>query len=298
MLKKVVLFVFAFFILDWGIGLLLEKGLFLYYGLGNYNKVALIGHSHLMLGVNKTRLEQELNQPISKYTREGVNVADRDLMIDQLLEKNPNLEYVIYGVDAWMFTGEGLSANSYKLFYPFMDQEEVAQFVKESTTLLDYTQHKWIKTSRYNEGLINSSFRGHLSNWSNYKLGKVDVSQLTDKISAGNFRRINSSRVNREIFQHSLEKLTSRGIQVILVYVPTISYYNHAEADKFKAELNYFQEIAQESNKIYYLEYLKGWEDAYQLFFDPIHLNPEGQEKFTSALVKDLKPILDEVSGL
>ncbi|MFC5191154.1 hypothetical protein ACFPIK_05200 [Algoriphagus aquatilis] len=272
----------------------MEKGLFRYFGLSNENKLALVGHSHLMLGVDKLELESQLKQPISKYTREGVNVADRELMVEQLLEENPKLKWVIYGVDAWMFTGEGLSANSYKLFYPFMDQEKIARYVKESTSSQDYVQHKWIKTSRYNEGLINSAMRGHLSNWSNYKLGKVDVKLLEQNVGKGIFRKINSAEENRQIFLRTLKTLKTKGIKVVLVYVPTIASYNQAEPEKFEKELDFFRALDQNNSDVFYLEYLKDWESKHEFFFDPIHLNPEGQKAFTNALSKDLKFLVDD----
>lgn len=298
MVRNLGLFILAFLLLDWGIAEFLKQGLFRYYGLGNENKIALVGHSHLMLGVNKEDLERKMKQPVSKYTREGVNVADRELMIDQLLEENPNLKWVIYGVDAWMFTGEGLSANSYKLFYPFMDQDKISDYIRESTSFSDYAQHQWIKTSRYNEGLINSSLRGHLSNWSNYKLGTVDVARLQENVSKGAFRKINSAQENRMTFLRTLKTLELKGIKVVLVYVPTISVYNRVEPEKFQSELDFFRSLAQDNPSLFYFEYLKSWEYKHEYFFDPIHLNPEGQEAFTDSLAKDLNRLIYGISGI
>lgn len=220
-----------------------------------------------------------------------INVADRDLMIDQLLEKNPKTKIVLYGVDAWMFTGVGLSSNSYKLFYPFMDDEKVGEYIREEADFVDYFQHRWIRTSRYNEGLINSSFRGYLSNWDNYKFGVVDTLQLKKNIDSGHFRKINSTEENKAFFLKSIQKLNGRGIKVVLIYIPTISYYNQAEPEKFEELRKFFQELDQSSSEINYLEYLKDWDHRYELFFDPIHLNPEGQQALTNAILRDLKKI-------
>ena len=114
-----------------------------------------------------------------------------------------------------------------------MDNEGIERYVKESSSWQDYAQHNWIKTSLYNEGLINSSMRGYLSNWSNYKLGKVNVAQLQKNVSRGNSRKINSTKENREIFQRTLKALDSKRIKVVLTYVPTISLYNQVEPEKF-----------------------------------------------------------------
>ena len=268
-------------------------GLHQYFGLKQDSKIALVGHSHLMLGVNKLGLEEALGQPITKYTSEGVNVADRQLMINYLLQNNPQTQYVVYGVDAWMFTGEGLSQNSYKLFYPFMDDRFVAKNIKQQATTADYWSKKLIKSSRYSETQINSAIRGHLRNWSNFKIGVVDTLQLQKNIKQNNFRKINSTQQNRALLEDTLKWLTDQNIQVILVYVPTINYINEAEPQKFEAELAYFRALANHNPQIHYLEYLTGWHKQHHYFFDPIHLNPTGQQAFTSALATDLKAIME-----
>lgn len=242
-----------------------------------------------MLGVDKAKLEESLQQGVSKYTREGVNVADRHIMIKQLLELNEETKYVIYAVDAWMFTGEGLSNNSYKLFLPFLDDESVDQKVRKEASFQEYFQSKLIKTSRYSDPLINGALRGHLENWSNFKFGKVDTIQLIKNIHQGSFRKIESKKENRETFEQTLELLRENDIHVVLVYVPTIEYYNTAEPKKFELELEYFRNLERTHPSISYLEFIEDWESRHEYFFDPIHLNPEGQQAFTKALSDSLK---------
>ena len=285
-------FVALFFAADYATHHSLKSGLHKYFGLGTDAEIALIGHSHLMLGVNKTQLEETLGQQIAKYTSEGVNVSDRKLMIEYLLKKNPNTKVVIYGVDAWMFTGEGLSANSYKLFLPFMDDESVRQHIKTDAPIEEFWQKRLVGSSRYSEPLINSALRGHLGNWSNYKFGTLDTVQLAKNVATGNFRNINSSKENRTIFEKTLADLEKQNIIVVLVYVPTIAHYNQAEPDKFEQEINYFKSLNQKFTNLHYFEYLEGWDTNYSFFFDPIHLNPEGQQAFTTAFSSDLKRLL------
>lgn len=286
------MFILLFFLADNLFHVFLESGLHKYYGLKEPSKIALVGHSHLMLAVNKSELEIKLGQKISKYTSEGVNVSDRKLMIEYLLKLNPKTKVLIYGVDAWMFTGEGLSKNSYKLFLPFMDDPIVQNEIMASAPKQEYWQKRFIKTSRYSETSINSALRGQLSNWSNYKMGSVDTIQLKKNIKNGSFRKINSDSENKKIFEETMAYLVQRKVKVILVYVPTISYYNHAEPRKFKIELEYFKRIADAHKDIEYFEYLKNWESNFKFFFDPIHLNPEGQAAFTQSFSQDLKYFL------
>lgn len=292
-LKKVFIFLVFLFILDNLVNLVLVSGLNRYYGLGQSSEIALVGHSHLMLGVDKISLESGIHRIVTKYTREGVNVADREMMIDQLLHENPSLKLVVYDVDAWMFTGEGLSVNSYKLFYPFMSQPEIADYIQTQGSFSDFWQHYLIKSSRYNEGLISGSFRGYLDIWSNLKFGTVDTVRLKKEIVEGNYRKINSTEENRTIFERSIKKLLNKNIKVVLLYVPTIAPYNQAEPGKFENEIRYFNNLATTMPGVSYLEYLSPWSHDYSLFFDPIHMNPKGQEIITGQLVKDLKPILN-----
>lgn len=286
------IFIVLFFSADFAVHRILQSGLHKYFGLGETTEIALIGHSHLMLRINKTRLEESLGQQVTKYTSEGVNVSDRKLMIDYLLTHNTQTKVVVYGVDAWMFTGEGLSDNSYKLFLPFMDNPKIKEQIREKAPIEEFWQKRIVRSSRYSEPLINSALRGHLGNWSNYKFGTVDTLHLINNVAEGNFRKINSTAQNRTLFEATLKDLQTKNIQVVLVYVPTISYYNQAEPEKFKEEISYYKNLPLQYNNVQYFEYLEGWESNYSFFFDPIHLNPEGQSAFTTAFSSDLKSLL------
>ncbi len=278
-----------FFTCDILIGLFLTNGLYKYYGLGTDAEIALVGHSHLMLGIDKTLLQIELGIPVAKYTREGVNIADRQMMVKQLILKNPKLKTLVYGVDAWSFTGEGLSDNSYVLFYPFMGDKDINKYIKEQAETGNYWIHKLLKTSRFDESLISSSFRGYLNNWTNLKYGEVDTVRLKEQIKAGDFRRINNSTVNIELLKETIRELNRKNINVILLYVPTIDVYNQAEPKKFTETLEIFKQMADEFENVSFLNYLEPYSHDYSLFFDQIHMNPKGQELITKRLIQDLK---------
>ena len=85
---------------------------------------------------------------------------------------------------------------------------------------------------------------------------------------------------------------------MVLTYVPTISLYNHVEPEKFQNELDFFRSIPDQFPNVYYLEYLEGWEENHAFFFDPIHLNPEGQKAFTQSFSKDFIKLLNGVSEI
>jgi len=287
-LKIIIFSVVIFFACDTFLGYFLTKGLEKYYGLNTSSEVALVGHSHLMLGIDKSMLEKGLNKSVAKYTREGVNVSDRKIMVKQLLQHNPNLKTVIYGMDAWSFTGEGLSDNSYKLFYPFLEDNNVDTYVNNQADFSDYWVHKIIKTSRFNEGLINSSIRGYLDNWSNLKIGEVDTLQLKKEIALGRYRKIDNSVENVAILKETLAELESHNIEIILLYIPTIDLLNGAEKNKFKESISIIENLSKEFKNVKFISLLEPWSHDHSLFFDQIHLNPKGQKVITEELIKKL----------
>lgn len=245
--------------------------------------MALVGHSHLMLGIDKGVLEKELQvKDIAKYTREGVNVIDRYHMTQQLLEENENLSLVIYGVDAWTFTGEGLSANSHQLFYPFMDNSTINKYVKKNDSESDYLTKKLIKSTRYNEQLISGALRGWLGKWNNLKFGKVDLDKLKQELRQGEYRRIKNNTENIEYFEKTLKLLTDNQVKVILVYIPTIDQLENIQQKEFDETIRIFESYTDEN--IEFINLQDPWSSNYDLFYDPIHLNPSGQKFITEQL--------------
>ena len=284
----IVLFISVFLIFDFCFGLFLEDGLNKYYGIGSNSEIALVGHSHLMLGVDKVKLEKALNLDVSKYTSEGVNILNRKLMIEQLLEKNNNIKTIIYGVDAWSFTGEGLSKNSHVLFYPFLDDMKINNYVRSKAPFSDYWVKKLIKSTRYNEGLIAGSFRGHLGKWDNLKSGSVNIERLNENILQGNFRLIKNNPQNIKILTETIEILKKNNIKVILLYVPTIDIVNQFEKYKFQETLEIFINFTKKYDNVDFVNFLEPFSHQHELFFDPIHLNPKGQSVITDTLIKVL----------
>ena len=180
-IKWIIISLVIFFGVDFIIDKVMMHGVNKYYGLNEDSNVLLIGHSHLMLATDKERIERETGLKVSKYCREGVNVYDRRVMVDHFLSHTniDSLKYVLYGVDLATFTGSGLSENSYKLMYPFMDDENVGGYVKSQSEPLDYWLHKIVRTTRYNDdGLKNSAFRGWLNNWDNMKFNTIDIEPI------------------------------------------------------------------------------------------------------------------------
>lgn len=281
--------------LDYCIGTAINIGLNQYFGLNQHSKVLLIGHSHLMLAIDKKELEKQTNTKISKYCREGVNVTDRYEMVKQYIfsKYSDSLKIVLYGVDQFMFTSEGLSKNSYKLFYPFMENSNIDFYIKENTSFYDYYLHKFIHTSRYSDALLNSSIRGWCNNWSNYKFGNLDLSTLNKQIENNEQRKIQFSDDLVSDFERTLQLLTKNKIHVILVNTPIAKPLNDYEPEKYARIINYFKQKDQQSPYITYWDFNPQYSNQYELFFDPIHLNPSGQKKITQEIINKLNHFID-----
>lgn len=290
-MKRRVIYTILFFVLlialDRIIGLCLNKGLDTYFGLDQHSEVLFIGHSHLMLAVDKTDFETKTKATVSKYCREGVNVADRYQMVRQYLNLPAcdSLRYVIYGVDQFMFTGEGLSENSYKLFYPFIDEPVMNDYIKSSTDFSDYLLHKTICCTRYSDALLNSSIRGWMHNWNNYKFGYLDVKNLELQIANSQQRHIEFEQDLIDDFEQTLSLLESKGIVTILVNTPIAKPLNGYEPEKYSRFINYMKQLDSSSSMIVYWDLNPEYSEQYNLFFDPIHLNMDGQKVINQELV-------------
>lgn len=282
---SIILFMALFVCLDRGLGWGINKGLNRYFGLDKNATVLFIGHSHLMLAVDKTEFEHKTGVTVSKYCREGVNVADRYVMLKHYLSlpNKDSLKVVIYGVDQFMFTGKGLSQNSYKLFYPFMENQAMDTYIKESTDRYDYWLHKLVCTTRYSDALLNSSLRGWLGNWNNYKIGNLNVNELQKQIKRGEQRHIHFEQDLIDDFEKTLELLKQRGIVTILVNTPIAKVLNEYEPVAYQKFNDYIQSKV-DSSSIYYWDLNPEYSDQYELLFDPIHLNVKGQQVINNVL--------------
>ncbi len=295
MKKRVVIIISiiaVLFGLDYLCDRILLHGVNEFYGLETHSDILLIGHSHLMLATDKERIEEELHLKVSKYTREGVNVHDRYTMVKQFLNSDysDSLKFCLYGVDLCTFTGEGLSQNSYKLFYPFMDDSYVNQYIKSQTDSKDYLLHKIVRTSRYNDdGIKNASLRGWLHDWSNKKNGIIDIELYRKKLANGDERSIMMNPELIDTFKSTMKMLTDKGIRVILINTPTLDLLNEYEPDKYRNIVEWFETFALENDMVEYWDFNPQYSSRHDIFHDRLHLNARGQEIITTEIVNRLK---------
>lgn len=288
LITYVVVAFLLFFIGDRLVNTLLMSGVKNYYGLNQKADVLLIGHSHLMLSVDKQKLEKETGLKVSKYCREGVNVSDKKAMVDHFLNSGcaDSLKLVLYGVDLATFTGEGLSQNSYMLFYPFMDDDGIDKYVKSQATASDYWLHKFVKTYRFtSDDMKNSAARGWLSNWSNLKYNQMDVEAYKKRLRKGDERNIAMNPDLMKEFDVTIKTLTSKGIKVVLVNTPTYILLNQYEPEKYDKMMTWFKYYANQNKLVEFWDFNPRYAGDYTIFSDRLHLNQKGQSVITKELI-------------
>lgn len=291
-LKGLIIIIILFFACDFAIERFMKHGVDEMYGLNQYADVLLVGHSHLMLAVDKQQMENDLGMTISKYTREGVNVSDRRMMIQQFMDSGygDSLKVVLYGVDLCTFTGEGLSANSYKLFYPFIDDKKIGEYIRKEGGKKDYWLHKLIRTTRYSDdGMKNGAIRGWLHNWSNLKNGTIDIEAYKQQLQNGDERHIQMNEGLIKEFKETISILTERGIKVVLVNTPTLDLLNNFEPEKYQMMMDWFQNYANEEPLIEYWDFNPKYSHRHDLFYDRIHLNVKGQQTISTLITEKVK---------
>lgn len=292
--RQLLLFLMFLFVCDRVAGMLLLHGLEKYYGLANPAEVLLAGYSHMVLGVDKVLLENELGRPVAKYARAGATLSDREIMIKHYLSRNPNsVQVVVFGVDSRLFSQEGLSSNSYRLFFPYMDDSTISAYLqKEVPSLREYYLHKLLHTSRYSDVTLGLAIRGHRNDWGNYKHGKVNIKRLKYELKEGKHQKVMFYPEQLKIFKRILSFLREQGIEVILAYIPTIDIYNADEPEKHKHAIDIFKSVATENVGIHYVDYNPGYSNRHELFHDHVHLNAKGQELITNELINDINLVL------
>lgn len=293
-MKRLIIYILllpaVFLCLDRTISAVLNYGLRQYFGIGSNADVLMIGHSHLMLAVDKERLEQGLGVSVAKYCREGVNVFDRQRMIQHYLDTcSAPPKLVLYSVDPFLFTGKDLSSNSYKLFYPFMDSPVMDAYIRqEAPDVWDYWLHKLIHTSRYSDALIGSAVRGWRHDWINTKHGRISKT-IFDRASQ---RAMNFEEAHRLSFEHSVKLLTDQGIKVILINTPVSHGFACRNPEDYERIFSYFRDFAASRVGVEYLDYNPDYSHNCTIFYDLIHVNSKGQKILTERMRSDLQPYI------
>ncbi|WP_417613377.1 hypothetical protein [Owenweeksia hongkongensis] len=110
---------------------------------------------------------------------------------------------------------------------------------------------------------------------------------MLQTIKNGSYRKINNNSSNILQFEKTIEILKQNNINVILLYVPTIDKLEYIQQAKFDETISIFEGYT--DDQVEFVNLQETWSHNYSLFYDPIHLNPKGQEQITEELITYLK---------
>lgn len=269
----------------------LSAGMRRTYGLSKDSELLILGHSHIMLALNAGVLERGLKVSVSKYTREGVTVAERKLMAEQYLaeHKAGKLRLVVYGVDPYLFNSAGLSENSCINFYPMFDDPVIAPYIRKNTTHGEYCKLLLLPLCRFHDAAVNAGISGWFrTGRGSFKTGRVDLGKVRYDIRQGKVRRITIQPESLRLFRKTIRLFTERGIRVILLNTPILDLYNALEPEAHVEVDAVFRDTARDPLAEYW-DLNPIYEHDYELFRDPIHLNRGGQTRVSEFLAEKLR---------
>ena len=287
---KLFLIALLFLLLDRAVNLVLRTGLDRYYGLDRGAEVLCIGHSHTMLGIDRAKLEQSLGVPVAKYAVNGANVFDRLAMIRHYFSLHPHsVKIVVYDVDDHLLNYDGLSANSYKLFYPYLDIPAIAEYIQSNAgSRKEVMARRLITTLRYNSLIINLAIRGLFGRDDNLKGGVVDPVALSKEIQSGGRPSVQIEQEAVRCLEETIRVVCSHGARLVLCYIPTVDLINNMDPFKHQQVLNLFEKYSRQTEGVEFIDYNPRYSQRHELFADPVHLNGAGRKLVTADLAHDL----------
>lgn len=290
-------FAAIFIVLDYLVSSALAWGLARHFGLDRDASILCIGHSHTQSGLDGPELQRRLGVPVSVYATGGANTFDRVAMIRQFFSTRPiPPRVVIYDVDYNTFNSRGISSNSYRQFYPFIDNPDMARFVRENSgSRQEFLARQLVRLLRFDNHTLNLSLRELFNVRTNLKRGRLDVPALRAALAAGKGPEV-AIRVDAEnlrAFEETVHFVRSRGAQLILLYIPTVDLVNDLDRDNHQRVIEMFEGFAARDPGVVFLNYNQRYEHRHELFRDPVHVNRDGQMQVTADLAIDLKPIVE-----
>ncbi|MEM6324320.1 MAG: SGNH/GDSL hydrolase family protein [Pseudomonadota bacterium] len=294
LIRNLLLGALIFLAVDRGGDAALRFGLDRYFGLDTPGALLLVGHSHVVLGVSEPQLETALGREVAKYARAGAALEDRILAVSHYLERQPEGPVaVIFGVDGHIFAPRGLSANSYRLFYPYLGTPAVAAFIKaRALSTTEVPVRRLSRLARYNDVLLNAARRGLTGNTQSAITGQFDPDVLVARAALGDVRPLAIDQGQVATFERFLSDMAARDIPVILAFIPTTDTWNALQPDIFADVLDRLQSYGATQRGVAFVSLLDEFAHDHTLFADPIHLNVAGQRRVTARLADALAPLL------
>ncbi|NLP11053.1 hypothetical protein GX408_11725 [bacterium] len=287
---KLIVFLALLFFLDWCGARLLQHGLDVYYGLNKEAEILCVGHSRMVQGIDQELLEKRLARPVAKYAVQGTFLDDHYVMLEQFLERHPqSVTTFVYIVDDYTF-GKGLGQNQYRLFYPFIDIRCVAAHVRShAASWSEYASRSWLRLLRFSDTTIQSVARlGLMGRQEPAPEDSVDVLKLQAKLAALKLdEQYAVLDENVRLFERLVQLPCSRGLRVVLLYVPFIDLLDDGGSEHRRA-LPLLRSYARQKQGIHLIEIDKAYTHRYDFFSDATHPNRAGQIYITEQLAAGL----------
>lgn len=286
---KAAIIALFFVVGDFGVFYALKAGMDRYYGLNRPARILCVGHSHTVLGIDARRMEKELGVPVAKYATAGANTLDRMWMIRHFLDKQPSVKTVIYDVDSRLFDSEGLSSASYTLFLPYIDDPAMAEYLRQAATWQETVTAKLFHTTRFRDQTINIALRGLLGRVENKKTTRIRIEDYRPRLDKEKAAKIRINPESRRCFLDTIDFLTDRNINVILLHLPTIDLLDEMDPAGQETVLSIFRELADKNSRVRLLDYNRDYRQRHDLFYDLRHLNGKGNKLVTGRLITALR---------
>ncbi|MBP3640223.1 MAG: hypothetical protein J6J20_10100 [Muribaculaceae bacterium] len=296
-LRRIIIAIAAFTVLNFAGDALLKYGLHRFYGLDRHPHILLTGHSQLAQGSDKKGLEDSLGRNIAKFCLSGAGVEERDVLLHYVLdsEAGDSVNTVVYAVDPWLFNNRRLTKNMHRMFLPLTGAPAADSLLATKLSAGRRLLYKTVPLARYNDEQISYALRGMAGNWNNIHHNRVDTAVARRYVGSGNYRYIAPDSVRIVTFRNTLKMLRQRGIRILLVGMPGLYVYNEAQPEAYARVDSLYRAIADADTGIYYFNLDPEFSHRAEMFSDAVHLNAAGQKAVTSRLAQIIKERTEEV---
>jgi len=290
-IRRLIFFIIIFVIIDYCISNFLLNGINKYFGLETHPEILINGSSMILAGFDKTEIERLTSKNIALYSRPGVSLADRSVMIEHFFDMYPNnVEVVIFEVNPLIFSKRFSSENVYTLFYPYVDNPAIDTFIRNRADQREYLSHKYIRSLRYDIQLVKSSINGYLNNYSNIKTLDLDTNSLGGLRGSRNSVEIEIDEDKRKLFERTIGLIQEHGAEVILINMPMYSLkFKTFKSSDYNNYISYFESYSSGNDNVLFLDLnTPSFNTRNNYFSDPLHINRNGEKVISTKITEVL----------
>lgn len=285
--KKCIILLLIFFFFDFLISIVLLKDLKKTFILNQNPDILINGSSMSGSGFNRQEIENLTGRHVATYIREGISVFDRYEMINHFFYLYPEgIETVVYEVNPVLLSGIKTAENVYTHFFPFMDDKTIDNYIKGNATPIEYYIHKVIRTTRFESRSHIRIILRVLGKTDNIKTNTLDTTALIPLISDKWKKEVIIRQADREIFEKTMEVISSHNSKIILVMMPMywikLQTFNN---EGYRNLCKYFEDYCLSREGAVFLDLNRDsliYNASY--FSDQLHFNVYGQRKITKII--------------